>query len=60
MWQSALTHVRQGNNEMGDWQRKKWRQIDLHTIMTATQRTMEQLVFSRNATTASIYVAIEW
>mmetsp|Transcript_12577 Transcript_12577/g.14298 ORF Transcript_12577/g.14298 Transcript_12577/m.14298 type:complete len:403 (-) Transcript_12577:117-1325(-) len=54
---TICTHVRQGNNETGDWQQKTWRHINLHTIMTATQRAMEQLVLSRNATAASIYVA---
>jgi len=54
---SICTHVRQGNNETGDWERKPWRSIDLDAVLNSTSVVMKNLVKSRNATMATIYVA---
>mmetsp|Transcript_25773 Transcript_25773/g.30376 ORF Transcript_25773/g.30376 Transcript_25773/m.30376 type:complete len:401 (-) Transcript_25773:126-1328(-) len=54
---SICTHVRQGNNETGDWERKPWRSIDLGAVLNSISVVMKSLVESRNATMATIYVA---
>jgi len=54
---TMCTHVRQGNNEVGDWQDKTWRHIDLKTVLHSTHSVMKKFVLSSNATMASIYVA---
>ena len=59
---SVCIHVRQGNNETGDWERKKERQIpSLETVLISTQRTIKDLILlssARNVVThTSIFVA---
>ena len=54
---TICTHVRQGNNETGDWANKKWRHVDLQTLLNSTYIEMEKFVLSRNASMVSIYVA---
>ncbi len=52
------THIREGNNETGDWQRKKWRHIDLQSTLNQTLTYMEKLAKTRkNATKVSVFVA---
>jgi len=54
---SVCTHVRQGNNETGDWERKSWRHFDFEAVLNGINAVIRNLVESRNATTTSIYVA---
>lgn len=39
-------HIREGNNETGDWKGKEWRHIDLHGILNSTLAGMKDYVFS--------------
>ena len=50
-------HVREGNNETGDWGKKSWRHIDLSSTLNATLSSMEHLAKSRNASNVSVFVA---
>jgi len=54
---TLCTHVRQGNNETGDWEDKTWRHIDVKAVLNSTRSAMESFVRSSNATMASVYVA---
>ena len=48
------THLRQGNNEQGDWARKTNRHIDLEYILNATLQSMESVAREwENGTAAS-------
>lgn len=54
MYNSDLTlcvHVREGNNETGDWVRKKWRHIDFAKTLNATLSTMNEFVLEKSSTT---------
>ncbi|KAL7526703.1 hypothetical protein ACHAXR_001611 [Thalassiosira sp. AJA248-18] len=37
------THIREGNNETGDWAKKLWRHIDLNATLNATLDSMKSL-----------------
>ena len=57
---SAVTicaHFRQGNNETGDWESKKWRHRDNAAMLNSTRMAMEDFVHSRNASKVAVYVA---
>ena len=55
---SICIHIREGNNETGDWQRKKERHISLESVLVSTRNAIQSLILSpRNVTHASIYVA---
>lgn len=51
------THIREGNNEIGDWERKSWRHIDLHSTLNNTLAAMKDVVFSTQATTGNVSAA---
>ena len=43
-------HIREGNNESGDWAGKTWRHIDLQSILNITLAGMKEFVFSTETT----------
>ena len=51
------THVREGNNETGDWLHKTWRHIDLIPTLNATLLSMQSLAAQNGAKKVSIFVA---
>jgi hypothetical protein len=51
------THVRDGNNETGDWNDKTWRHIDLFPMLNTTLEHMDMFARSRNASKVSVFVA---
>ena len=51
------THIRQGNNETGDWEKKKWRHIDFHTVANATLSSMRHHAVTSGATKVTVFVA---
>jgi hypothetical protein len=52
------THVREGNNEMGDWANKKWRHLDLMPILSGTLAAMQHFAQERGITNAvTLFVA---
>lgn len=53
----VCTHIRQGNNETGDWERKKWRHIDFETIANATLATMRHHAEESGAKKVTVFVA---
>jgi hypothetical protein len=53
------THIREGNNEIGDWERKSWRHIDLHSTLNNTLAAMKDIVFSTQATTGKYLRLLE-
>ena len=50
-------HVREGNNETGDWKHKTWRHIELHPVLNSTLVHMALFARSRNSTKVSVFVA---
>ena len=50
-------HVREGNNEKGDWENKTWRHLDLYPVLNSTLVRMGMFARSRNATAVSLFVA---
>lgn len=50
-------HIREGNNETGDWEGKTWRHIDLHSVLNATLFAMEDVAEKRNANNVTVFVA---
>ena len=50
-------HIREGNNETGDWQVKAWRHIDLQSTLNATLTSMNKLAEERNASKVTVFVA---
>merc|ERR1740124_1391469 len=38
---SICTHIRQGNNETGDWEEKPWRHIDINAVLNGTRSMMK-------------------
>lgn len=51
-------HVREGNNETGDWQKKQWRHIDLTAVLNLTLGSMRNLTNDReDAEKVSLFVA---
>jgi hypothetical protein len=40
----VCAHVRQGNNETGDWAGKLWRHVDLPSLLNSTRDAMEDFV----------------
>ncbi|EJK77445.1 hypothetical protein THAOC_00725, partial [Thalassiosira oceanica] len=53
----VCTHIRQGNNETGDWERKKWRHIDFGTVANATLAAMRRHAEASGATKVTVFVA---
>ena len=51
------THIRQGNNETGDWEMKKWRHIDFQTVANATLTSMRRDAEASGATKVTVFVA---
>ena len=51
------THVRQGNNETGDWENKQWRHIDFEAVTNATLTSMRQYAETKNASRVTVFVA---
>ena len=51
------THIRQGNNETGDWEKKKWRHIDFDTVANATLASMRRHAVASGATKVTVFVA---
>lgn len=47
-------HIREGNNESGDWKGKTWRHIDLHDTLNKTLAGMKDFVFSTTAGNSSV------
>ncbi len=55
---SICAHLRQGNNEKGDWEAKTWRHVhSLETILNNTYRLMERIVATRKVSKATLFVA---
>ncbi|GFH53808.1 hypothetical protein CTEN210_10284 [Chaetoceros tenuissimus] len=54
---SMCFHLRQGNNETGDWQKKKWRHVNTEHVLNTTLLEMQSFVHSQNATRAKIFIA---
>ncbi|KAL7531109.1 hypothetical protein ACHAWF_003631 [Thalassiosira exigua] len=50
-------HVREGNNETGDWERKKWRHIELLPTLNATLGSMKRFATKKSAQRVSVFVA---
>ncbi|KAL7526062.1 hypothetical protein ACHAXR_001295 [Thalassiosira sp. AJA248-18] len=50
-------HIREGNNETGDWKRKKWRHMDLMPILNMTLGSMRNFTDHKNAKKVSLFVA---
>jgi hypothetical protein len=46
-------HIREGNNEDGDWKRKEWRHINLHQILNSTLGGMKDFVYSTGNASAT-------
>jgi len=51
------THVRQGNNEAGDWESKEWRHIDLMPVLRGTLSAMASFAETRGAQDVTVFVA---
>ncbi len=49
------SHIRQGNNETGDWQGKTWRHIDTDVVLSSLRDAMKE--FSQNSKHVSIFIA---
>mmetsp|Transcript_19377 Transcript_19377/g.23857 ORF Transcript_19377/g.23857 Transcript_19377/m.23857 type:complete len:405 (+) Transcript_19377:1599-2813(+) len=54
---SVCAHVREGNGEKGDWERKNRTMTDKEVILFGTLTKMKEFVESQNATSVSIYIA---
>lgn len=54
---SMCFHLRQGNNETGDWQKKKWRHVNTEHVLNITLLEMQSFAQSQNATRAKIFIA---
>jgi len=50
-------HVREGNNEIGDWKDKTWRHVDILHTSNSTLRSMMTFAKSRGAMGGTIFVA---
>jgi hypothetical protein len=50
-------HMREGNNETGDWAEKEWRHVDLVSTLNATLYSMELLANKQNVRNVSVFVA---
>ena len=53
-------HLREGNNETGDWIGKTWRHIDLMPILNTTLSAMKSFAGTEHATKVSVFVASDW
>ena len=51
------SHIREGNNETGDWKGKTWRHIDTHHTSNSTLSSMIAFAKGRGATGGTIFVA---
>lgn len=51
------THIRQGNNETGDWERKTWRHFDFDTVANATLASMRRHAVASGAKKVTVFVA---
>lgn len=51
------SHIREGNNESGDWKGKTWRHIDTHHTSNSTLSSMMAFAKGRGATRGTIFVA---
>ena len=54
---SLCFHLRQGNNETGDWQEKTWRHVNADLVLNTTLSDMESFVESHNASKATLFIA---
>lgn len=54
---SLCFHLRQGNNEPGDWQEKTWRHVNADLVLNTTLSDMESFVESHNASKATLFIA---
>ncbi|GFH53205.1 hypothetical protein CTEN210_09681 [Chaetoceros tenuissimus] len=54
---SICFHLRQGNNETGDWQGKKWRHVNTDLVLNMTLSGMKSFVESRDASKATLFIA---
>ena len=50
-------HIREGNNEIGDWERKSWRHINLHSTLNYTLAAMKDFVSSTQQATGNVSAA---
>lgn len=50
-------HIREGNNETGDWEKKQWRHIDLLPTLEVTLESMRNFTRQNDAKKISIFVA---
>jgi len=51
------THIREGNNELGDWEIKPWRHINLKSILISTHQSMVEYASTVGATNVTLFVA---
>ena len=54
---SVCAHVREGNGEKGDYEKKKRQTKDREALLFGTLTKMKEFVQSQNATSVSIYIA---
>lgn len=50
-------HVREGNNETGDWQSKSWRHMDLLSTLNSTLYSMQGVAKKQNAHNVTVFIA---
>lgn len=50
-------HVREGNNETGDWESKTWRHVDLYSTLNSTLSSMQTMANARNASNVTVFIA---
>jgi len=53
----VCVHLREGNNETGDWEGKTWRHIHLMSILNTTLSAMKSFAGTEHATKVSVFVA---